>query len=119
MTAAAVEVPVIKSQHAVKRHIPAVIAPVEPLPLAALWHRDPACEVDHKDVGWTAVSGRCATPVIVDIRHYGGIARLGGWLGDPRPCKVNAWVDRHRHALLRQILSAHDGQKDKRAEDDP
>jgi hypothetical protein len=31
----------------------------------------------------------------------------------------HAVIDRHGHALLRQILSADDGQEDERAEDDP
>jgi hypothetical protein len=31
----------------------------------------------------------------------------------------DAVIDRHRHALLRHVFSAHDWQEDERGEDDP
>jgi hypothetical protein len=119
MPAASVEVPVINGHHAVQRHPPAIVAPVEELPLTRFWHGEPACEVDHKEVDWAALGGRTAAPLEVDVRHHGGVARLRGWLSDPRTCKVNARVDRHHYALLRQILSAHNRKEDEGAEDDP
>jgi hypothetical protein len=70
VTTTAVKVPVIKRQHAVKRHPPTIVAPVEELPLAALWHRQPAVEVHKKEVVRAALSGRCTTPVKVDVGHY-------------------------------------------------
>jgi hypothetical protein len=84
MAAAAVEVPIINRQHAVKRHPPAIVAPVEELPLAALWHRQPPCEVDKEEVAWAALCRWSATPVVVDVWHDGGIADWQFWRGLPR-----------------------------------
>ena len=84
VTTAAVEVPVINGQHAVERHPPAIVAPVEELPLAALWHRQPACEVDKEEVARAALCRWCATPVKVDVRHDGGVADWQFWRGLPR-----------------------------------
>jgi hypothetical protein len=119
MPAASVEVPVVNGHYAVQCHKPAVVAPVEELPLTRLWHGQPACEVDHKEIKRAALCDGIAAPVKVDVWHHGGIARLVLWWNDPRPCEDHAVINRHRHALLRQILSSHDGKKDERAEDDP
>jgi hypothetical protein len=76
--------------------------------------------VHHKEVDWASFSDRTSVPLEVNVWHHGGIA---DWLFRrllPRTkTEHHAVVDRHRHALLRQILSAHDGQEDERAEDDP
>jgi hypothetical protein len=101
--------------------MPAIVRPVEELPLAALWHRQPAAEVDHKLIAWAASSSRISAPIKVDEWHNCGVAGLvlrGSNPGLELPI-VEAAVNGHRHAWLWHILSAHDRQEDERAEDDP
>ncbi len=74
-----------------------------------------------EEVSVAALSGRTATPVGVDLRYDGIKARLAGRRLYPGLVVriLEAVVDGHPHALLRRVLSAHDGQEDERAEDDP
>jgi hypothetical protein len=70
MPAAPVKIPIIKRHHAADCHVPPVIAPIQPFPIARFWHGQPPCEMHHEEIGRAAFGGRGTTPIKINVGHH-------------------------------------------------
>jgi hypothetical protein len=70
MPAAPVKIPIIKRHDAADRHVPPVIAPIQPFPIARFGHGQPPGEMHHEKIVRAAFSRRAAAPIKINVGHH-------------------------------------------------
>jgi hypothetical protein len=70
MPTAPVKIPIVNCHDAANRHVPPVIAPIQPFPIACFWHGQPPCEMHHEKIGRAAIGGHATAPIKINVGHH-------------------------------------------------